>query len=481
MTWADLSPALPEIFLTLSIFVLLLIGLFRGETSAPLVTRLGIAVLFGALMLTWRVPVTVDGGIILFNGLFVQDMFAQFVKSLLLIGAMITLLMGQAYGRAEGLNRFEFPVLTLLAMLGTLLMVSSNDMMSLYVGLELQSLALYVLAAFQRDNVRSSEAGLKYFVLGALSSGALLYGISLIYGFTGTTNFAQLGSALAQGNIAPATMVGIVFVLSGIAFKLSAVPFHMWTPDVYEGAPTPVSAFFAAVPKVAAMALLLRLSSDAFGAVTASWQQIVMVMSVLSMLLGSFAALKQTNIKRLMAYSSIGHVGYALVGLAAGGEAGYRGVLIYMAIYFMMSLGAFAVILCLRRNGRQVEQIADLSGLGRSHKLLAIAMVALMFSMAGVPPLAGFFGKFYVFMAALESQLYTLAVIGVLTSAVSAFYYLRIIKVMYFDEATDQIDPVPERSLQFAIALVSAYLLLFAFYPSPLLNWAAEAARSLLI
>lgn len=481
MMWSDLSPALPELFLAICAFIVLMIGVFRDKPGKPCICLpnwLAIGVLAIALVMVWC-----DGSdkAIIFNGLFVNDAFARYVKTLLLSGAAISLLMGQAYGRAERIDRFEFPVLTLLATLGTLLMVSANDMMSLYVGLELQSLALYVLASFRRDDVKSSEAGLKYFVLGALSSGVLLYGVSLIYGFTGTTHFDQLAVALQTGSAPlPAIVIGMVFILAGIAFKLSAVPFHMWTPDVYEGAPTSVTAYFAAVPKVAAMALLLRVGGHAFAPLTDSWQQVIVAMSVLSMVIGAFAALRQTNIKRLMAYSSIGHVGYALVGLAAGGEAGFNGVLIYLAIYFMMSLGVFAVIMCLRRNGKQVERIADLSGLGRSHKLLALAMVVLMFSMAGVPPLAGFFGKFYVFMAAVGAHMYALAIFGVVTSAVSAFYYLRIIKTMYFEDSTDAIDPVPERSLNLVLGLVSAYLLLFAFCPTPILNAATKAAQSLL-
>ncbi len=479
MMWTDISPALPEIFLALSIFVVLLFGVFRGKATCRIPHVLGIIALVATCWLVWQQP---GDKIIIFNGLFVTDAFARYAKLLLLSGAAISLLMGQAYGKRMQMDMFEYPVLTMLATLGTLLMVSANDMLALYAGLELQSLALYVLAAFHRDDARSSEAGLKYFILGALSSGILLYGVTLIYGFTGTTNFDQLAAALQTGSVPiPAIVVGMVFILAGLAFKLSAVPFHMWTPDVYEGAPTSVTAFFAAVPKVAAMALMIRVSSHAFGPLESSWQQVIVAMSVLSMIIGAFAALRQTNIKRLMAYSSIGHVGYALVGLAAGGAAGINGILIYLAIYFMMSLGVFAIILCLRRNGAQVEQIADLSGLGRSHKLLALSMVVLMFSMAGVPPLAGFFGKFYVFMAAVGAHMYGLAIFGVLTSAVSAFYYLRIIKVMYFEDSTDLIDPVPERTLQFVIAGVSLYLVLFAVWPAPVLDAAAVAAKSLLV
>src|SRR5690606_5650261 len=372
--------------------------------------------------------------------LFIVDQFAVFMKALVLIGSASAIVLAVRFNANEGLDRFEYPVIVVLATLGMMMMISANDFIALYLGLELQSLSLYVLAAFRRDSVRSTEAGLKYFVLGALSSGLLLYGASLIYGFAGSTGFDALARVLAAG--APEStwigvVFGLVFVSAGLAFKVSAVPFHMWTPDVYEGAPTPVTAFFAVAPKVAALALFVRAMLTPFGDISAEWQQIVIVISVLSMILGAFAAIAQTNIKRLMAYSSIGHVGYAWIGLAAGTEEGIRGILIYLLIYVAMTLGTFAVILAMRQKDQMVESVNDLAGLARTHPGMALVMAAFMFSLAGIPPLAGFFGKFYVFMAAINAELYTLAVIGVLSSVVGSYYYLRIVKLMYFDEAAE--------------------------------------------
>jgi NADH-quinone oxidoreductase subunit N len=360
-------------------------------------------------------------------------------------------------------------------------MVSANHLISLYVGLELQSLALYVIAAFRRDYAKSSEAGLKYFVLGALSSGMLLYGASLVYGFAGTTSFDRLAALLGdhQTHAPVGLIVGLVFVAAGVAFKISAVPFHMWTPDVYEGAPTPVTAFFAVAPKVAAIALFVRVLIEPFGALTDQWRQIIYFTSMASMVLGSFAAIGQTNIKRLMAYSSIGHIGYALVGLAAGTELGVRSVILYMAIYIFMNIGTFAVILCMRQGGRMVEEISDLAGLSRTHPMLAFAMLIFMFSMAGIPPAAGFFGKLFVFQAAIEAHLYTLAVVGVLASVVGAFYYLRIIKLMYFDEPIEAFDHGISGGMTVVLAGTGLFTLLFFFFPAPLLNGAAAAAASL--
>jgi len=371
-------------------------------------------------------------------------------------------------------------VLIVFATAGMLLMVSANDLVALYMGLELQSLSLYIIAAFQRDSIRSTEAGLKYFVLGALASGMLLYGASLIYGFTGTTRFSALAILFAGGGEVPiGVIVGLVFLTAGLAFKVSAVPFHMWTPDVYEGAPTPVTAFFSVAPKIAAFALFLRVMFEPFGNLLDQWQQIVIFISIASMALGAFAAIAQTNIKRLMAYSSIGHVGYALIGLAAGSEAGVRGVLIYMAIYLAMNVGTFGCILAMRRQGRMVEGISDLAGLSRSHPMMALVMGVFMFSMAGVPPLAGFFGKLYVFLAAIEAQLYGLAVFGVLTSVVSAFYYLRIVKIMYFDEQADPFDRPVGREITLVLAATGVFTLFFFLYPSPLLSGAKVAAAAL--
>ena len=381
--------------------------------------------------------------------------------------------------------KFEYPVLALLATTGMLMMISANDLIALYLGLELQSLALYVMAAFRRDSVRSSEAGLKYFVLGALSSGMLLYGCSLIYGFTGSTNFTEIAAfvnqamATSDASTAAAQNLGLVFglvlLLAGVAFKISAVPFHMWTPDVYEGAPTPVTAFFAAAPKIAAMAMLLRVVLGAFPDMTPQWQQIIVFISIASMVLGAFAAIGQTNIKRLMAYSSIGHMGFALVGLAAGTREGAQGVMIYLAIYLVMTLGTFACILAMKRNDNMVEDIDELAGLGRNDPALAFLLAMLMFSLAGIPPLAGFFAKFYAFMAAIKAELYTLAIIGVLASVVGAFYYLRIIKIMYFDEPADNFAPMTT-NLKIVLGIAGMFVLFYVVYPAPLVSAADLAA-----
>ena len=411
-----LAPALPEIVLAAAAMALLILGAIRGESSTRLVSWLAIAVLILVLVIT-----EFGGGErrVGFYGMFVADAFAQFMKGLVLIGSTATILIGMRYNEEQEIARFEFPVLVLLATVGMMVMISANDLITLYVGLELQNLALYVVASFNRDSVRSSEAGLKYFVLGALSSGMLLYGASLVYGFTGTTAFADLAPLMA-GAAAPSkgVLVGLVFVVVGLAFKVSAVPFHMWTPDVYEGAPTPVTAFFAIAPKIAALALLIRFMIEPFGPLVGEWRQIIVFLSIASMVLGAFAAIAQENIKRLMAYSSIGHVGYALIGLATGTANGVRGVLVYMAIYLFMTLGTWGVILCMRRSGRMVEGISDLAGLSRSQPGLAFAMAIFMFALSGIPPTAGFFAKLYVFLAAIDARLTGLAVIGVVTSVV---------------------------------------------------------------
>jgi NADH-quinone oxidoreductase subunit N len=408
-----------------------------------------------------------------FGGLFVSDFYGDFMKVLVLVGSATAMTMSLRYFEAVGVVRFEYPILMLFAVLGMMMMISANDLIALYLGLELQSLSLYVIAAIRRDSL-STEAGLKYFVLGALSSGMLLYGASLIYGFAGTTNFETLADVFAELTAAGhgpsfGLIVGLVFLLAGLAFKISAVPFHMWTPDVYEGAPTPIAAFFATAPKVAAIALLARVMMGPFNEFVTQWQQIVVVISIASMLLGAFAAIYQTNIKRLMAYSSIGHVGYALVGLAAGTEAGLRGLIVYMAIYVIMNLGTWGCILCMRQKQVMVEGIEDLKGLSKSHPMMALALGIFMFSMAGIPPLAGFFGKLYVFLAAIEAGLYALAVIGVLSSVVGAFYYLRIVKLMYFDEPVEAFDTPIGREMT-----------LFFIMPDPVISGAAAAAAALL-
>ena len=432
---ASLHLSIPELILAVGALALLMIGVFSGERSGPTVTGLAIALL--AVAGLWIIFVPGEG--LAYGGAYLADGFSRFMKIVALVGSIVAMFLSMGQAREQQLDRFEFPVLLVLATLGILLMISAHDLISLYLSLELQSLALYVVAAINRDSLKSTEAGLKYFVLGALSSGMLLYGMSLVYGFTGHTSFDAIATALSSETRSLGLVFGLVFVLAGLAFKISAVPFHMWTPDVYEGAPTPVTAFFAAAPKVAAMAILTRIVVTAFHPVLADWQQIIVFISIASMLLGSFAAIGQRNFKRLMAYSSIGHMGYALVGLAAGTKTGVSGVMLYMVIYMVMTLGSFAIIMAMRRkDGRQVESIEDLAGLSTTNPFMAVVLTALMFSLAGIPPLAGFFGKYFVFVAAIQAHLYALAIIGVLASVVGAYYYLRVIKVMWFDEAKDE-------------------------------------------
>ena len=404
----SLLPALPEIVLALGAMALLMFGAFRGERTAVTINWLAILL----LVVSGAIVVLLPGGTLTtFGGSFIVDPFARFLKLLALTGSAAAILMSFDYLATEKQQRFEYPILILLATTGMLMLISAADLIALYLGLELMSLALYVVAAIDRDSARSSEAGLKYFVLGALSSGMLLYGASLVYGFTGTVAFSGIANAAAQGNLG--LIFGLVFLFAGFCFKVSAVPFHMWTPDVYEGAPTPITAFFAAAPKVAGIAMFVRATIMAFPGIVPEWQQIVVFVSIASMALGSFAAIGQRNIKRLMAYSSIGHMGFALIGLAAATVEGVEGVLVYMAIYVAMTLGTFAVILAMRRDGQMVEEIADLSGLSRTHPTMAFFLAMLLFSLAGVPPLAGFFAKFYVFLAAIKPGLFALAVIGV--------------------------------------------------------------------
>jgi NADH-quinone oxidoreductase subunit N len=396
-----------------------------------------------------------------FGGHFRMDAFAAYLKVLIYLTIAGAILVAQNYLEDERIARFEFPLLCLFGALGMSMMVSANSFLGLYMSLELQSLAVYVLAAFHRDQLRSTEAGLKYFILGSLASGLLLYGISLVYGFTGTVMFGQLGDLLRDENAAlsQGALVGLVFVVAGICFKLGVVPFHMWTPDVYEGAATPAGAYISSAPKLAAMGLLLRVLIDPFGAWVGQWQQIIVFVAVASMLLGAFAALMQTNFKRLMAYSGIANIGYALVGLAAGTQEGVNGVLVFMAIYVVMTLGTFACILAMRRAGTYVEDIAELAGLSRRQPMLAIILTVLMFSLAGIPPLAGFFGKLYVFKAAIDAGLTWLAVVGLLSSVVAAFYYLRIVKLVWFDQAAEPFD-LPLQPSVGAVAGISAILLL---------------------
>ncbi len=468
--------ARPEIFLAAVSCLLLIYGVVRGEASAAFVsvaTTLALLVTAVLLFVPYREGTA-------FASLFIVDRLTATMKVLVLIGAAVTILMSRAYFEQARSWRFEYPILVALATLGMMLMISANDLMSLYVGLELQSLALYVVAAFQRDSVRSTEAGLKYFVLGSVASGMLLFGSSLVYGFCGGTAYVEISRALLDGRSGEfGVIVGLVFVVAGLAFKVSAVPFHMWTPDVYEGAPTPVTALFAVAPKIAAMSLLVSVLMGPFKPLFDQWQQIIVVASVLSMGLGAFAALRQQNIKRLMAYSSIGNVGYILLGLASGSAKGIESIVFYLAIYLVMSLGVFAVILMMKRRGVMVESIGDMAGLARTQPAMAFAMLLFMFSLAGIPPLAGFWGKLYIFIAAIEAQLYVPAVLGVLASVVASYYYLRIVKVMYFDEPAEPFDK-PTFSVSRVVALASALIVaLFSLAPQPLSVVASAAAKGL--
>ena len=477
----DLIASLPELWLACGGMVLLMVGVFHRGDGTTAVMVLSVAAVAVALALLWVLRPAAGSA---YGGLFVNDSFTFFMKSLVLIGSLLTMVMSIGYAQREGMNRFEFPILMVFSTLGMLMMVSANDLISLYLGLELQSLSLYVMAAFRKDTLRSSEAGLKYFVLGALSSGMLLYGSSLVYGFSGTTSFTELGAIFAHeaasGQAAsPGVIVGIVFIIAGLAFKISAVPFHMWTPDVYEGAPTAVTAFFANAPKIAAMALTIRVLMGPFGELVGEWRQIVIFVSVASMLLGAFAAINQTNIKRLMAYSSIGNVGYMLIGLAAGSEAGVRGMAIYLAIYLVMNVGTFTCILCMRRSEGMVEGIEDLKGLSKTNPYMAAALLFFMFSLAGIPPLAGFFGKLYIFLAAIRAELYTLATIGVLSSVVAAFYYVRIVKLMYFDDPTDSFDRQIGREMAAILAATALIVACFALIVNPVVDSAGVAAAAL--
>ena len=472
----SLTLALPELILAGGAMVLLMIGVFApSERANSTVTGLAVAVLIGVL--GWMLLMGGRGEA--FGGAYVQDGYAAFMKTLTLIGSIVALAMSVGFARAEKFDRFEFPILIMLSTLGMMLMVSANSLLTLYMGLELQSLALYVVAAINRDSVRSTEAGLKYFVLGALSSGMMLYGISLIYGFTGHVEFTEIAAALTGADRSVGVLFGLVFLITGLAFKISAVPFHMWTPDVYEGAPTPVTAFFASAPKMAAMAMFVRVVIDGFGPVTADWQQVIVFISIASMILGAFAAIGQRNIKRLMAYSPIGHMGYALVGLSAGTLVGVKGVIIYMTIYLAMTLGTFAVILAMRRkDDGNVENIDDLAGLSSTNPVMATVLTILMFSLAGIPPLAGFWAKWYVFLAAVEAGLYPLAIIGVLASVVGAFYYLRIIKLMWFDESVGGFVPAAGE-LRLVMGVSGLFVLGYVLIGGPIAATAETAARAL--
>jgi NADH-quinone oxidoreductase subunit N len=476
----SLATGAPEVILAAGICVLLLIGAFRGDRALEGLT--GGSVL---LLVIASVPLfdQGEGPVFAWGGLYVADLFSRFLKLLVFLGSGSALLVAVPYLRRLGIARFEYPILILLATLGMAIMVSAHDFLALYVGLELLSLSAYVLAAFHRDDSKSAEAGLKYFALGALASGLLLYGVSLVYGFTGSTDFARIAAELAAGeprNLG--ALFGLVLILSALAFKISAVPFHMWTPDVYEGAPTPVAAFFGTAPKVAAMGLLVRVAMEAFGGIRGDWQQIIIFLSLASMLLGAVGAIGQTNLKRLLAYSAIANIGFALIGLAAGTEAGVSAVLLYMLVYLVMTMGAFLCLLVLvDKVGRPIEDLAEIAGLARTRPGLSAGLAIFMLSLAGLPPLFGFLPKLTVFTAAVDANLWIMAAIGVLASVVAAFYYLRVVKVLYFDPSVDRVADAGEQGvnffLLFAAALFSSplgYLLI-----GPLSRAGAAAARSL--
>lgn len=482
----NLLPLSPELFLLGSAIALLMGGVFglpRITSKVMILVSLvlGITMLFVAQ--TSPQPVVVLGGMLMVDG------FASFTKLILLGGALLALLIGWRWLTEASGKPFEFLVITLLSIVGMMLMLSAHNLIALYMGLEMMSLALYVLAAFERDDARSSEAGLKYFVLGALSSGMLLFGMSLVYGITGATGFEDIAAYIAPfideagGNrdVPSPLILGVVLMLVGFCFKVSAVPFHMWTPDVYEGAPTPVTAFFAIAPKVAAFALLARVLLQPFGDLVPAWQQIIVFVSVASMLVGALAALRQTNIKRLLAYSSISHAGFMLMGLATGTESGVQAMLIYLSIYIFMSAAAFGCVLLMRRAGVYVEAVADLSGLAKTQPFVALAFAASMFAMAGIPPLAGFYGKMFVVLAAFESGLIVLGVVGLLSSVIAAYYYLRVIKFMYFDEPHDVPFDMPTPwPARIALTISTLVMLVFFLIPSPLVTSAREAAGILL-
>ncbi len=479
LSLAYIMPALPEIFLALASMALLICGVLMGNRQTFTLGWLTVITLAVAgllvLGLDWTRTVT-------FNGLFVIDGFTAYVKMFVILGLIASLAMSIRYLYQEQMARFEYPVLVMLAGLGMMIMISSNHMLTLYLGLELQSLALYVLAAIRRNHARAAEAGIKYFILGALASGMLLFGMSLVYGFGGALGFEAIAAHLDGLESVPAGLVvGLVFILVGMAFKISAVPFHMWTPDVYQGAPTSVTALFAIVPKLAGMAILIRLLFEPFGALTADWQQIIWVLAAGSMIVGAFAGLVQGNIKRLLAYSSIGNMGYALIGVVAATQSAIGATLVYMIIYMVMTAGAFAALLMLRRDGRGISDIADFSGLSKTNPVLAYALAAIMFSMSGIPPLAGFFGKFLIFQAAVASGFYVLAVIGVLTSVVAAYYYLKIIKVMFFDEPQESCDKIAAFSKRIVLLCAILFIMLFIFWPDVLIETSVAAASSLFV
>ncbi|MDC0437554.1 NADH-quinone oxidoreductase subunit NuoN [Pelagibacteraceae bacterium] len=460
----NLSILLPEIFLTLSIFSILMIGVFIKD-SFNLIFNLTSLILILTTAIIFNSPNNVEK---IFLDSFMRDPFSNFFKILILVSSFFVLNASKHFIIDNKLAKFEYPIIVLLSILGMFFMVSSNDIILFYLGLELQSLSLYILAAIDRDNLRSSESGIKYFILSALSSGLLLYGCSLLYGFTGSTNFDLIAEQLTKENTG--AIFAMVFILVGLAFKVSAVPFHMWTPDVYEGAPTSITSYFAVVPKVAGLAVLIKFMFIPFSNVLAEWQTIIIFISIASMILGAIAAIGQKNIKRLLAYSSISHVGYALAGVATGVMSGYQSAIVYIAIYVIMNIGAFSCLYLLKKDGEYKENISDLSGISKKQPILAISFLIILFSLAGIPPLGGFFAKFYVFTAVLEQKMYALAIIGLLTTVISAFYYLKIIKTIYFDDSLITYDPTKNKIAQFSILISCSILITFFLYPSTLNN-----------
>ncbi len=462
----NLNLILPEIFISLSIMFLLMLGVFK-KNSAELVFNISLIVLFFTAVIVFNESLAVNE-ITLFNQSVIFDYLASFMKIVTLISAFLVLTISSTYLKTIKIFTIEYPILFLCSVLGMMIMMSSNDLIVFYMGLELQSLALYVLATFDRDQKKSSEAGLKYFVLSALSSGLLLYGCSLIYGFSGSTNFDIIANQLNSNSYA--LTFGIVFILVGLAFKISAVPFHMWAPDVYEGSPTSVTLIFTMLPKIAALTVFIRFLYTPFFNLIDQWQSIIIFLSIASMLFGAIAAIGQTNIKRLIAYSSIGHMGYVLAGLATGSNEGIQSSIIYMSIYIIMNLGFFSVLLMLRRNNQYYEDIKDLSGLSKHHPLLSLSLLLILFSLAGIPPLAGFFAKFYVFKSVIEQSMYFLAIVGLVTTVIAAFFYLRIIKIIYFDKEIEKYDTDHILWLKFSLAFSTILILFYFIYPSQLVE-----------
>ena len=460
----NLNIMLPEIFLSLSIFSILMIGVFIKK-SFNLIFNLSSLIIIITISIILTSPNNQEK---IFLDSFTRDAFSNYFKILILLSSLFVLNSSKNFIIDNKLDKFEYPIIILLSILGMFFMVSSNDLILFYLGLELQSLSLYILASIDRDNLRSTESGIKYFVLSALSSGLLLYGCSLLYGFTGSTNFELIASQLNKENAG--AVFAMVFILVGLAFKVSAVPFHMWTPDVYEGAPTSITSFFAVVPKVAGLALLIKFMFIPFSNILLEWQTIIIFISIASMILGAVAAMIQKNLKRLLAYSSIGHIGYALAGIATGAISGYQSAVVYISIYVIMNIGAFSCLYLLKKDGKYKENISDLSGISKKHPILAISLLIILFSLAGVPPLGGFFAKFYVFVAVLEKEMYALAIIGLLTTVMSAFYYLKIIKIIYFDDALITFESTKNRTAQVSIFASCTILITFFLYPSVLNN-----------